>query len=201
MATQGFKWGCGSLILVIFLGSIVIGLLQEKDTPPVKKANHSDPIPPKAPFKSANHLKEAETLLKAWSLAGVGGGKDSSVEQFADNIIFADNLIKLRKIADHLNAIEKGHADYSKAQKVKRELRKKCASEFEKMFLEAGIDAYIRTSGSNNDSLKLKHISFGRPFAYQMRNSLFIETMQYIGFKRVTFDNGFNNWTYNSSEK
>jgi hypothetical protein len=194
-----FGWGCGTLILGFFLIIILINVFQENQNPPPIVI--SQPPPPKIPSPPADHLKEAERLLRAWRLDGIGDGKGGSVGEFADKILFGEQLNKLKKIADHLNAIDKKDANYTKAQKTIKELRKKCASEIEKMYLEEGIDVYIRVSGNKNEIIRFKHITFGRAFAYQMRKSLLIETMEYIGFKKVIFDNGFNYWTYDLSKK
>lgn len=70
--------------------------------------------------------------------------------------------------------------------------RKSVAKEFEKLFLEHGMDVYITVTGKENEIITFKYLLMSRPIAYKfLSDSDFYANLKKHGYKTVIFSDGY----------
>jgi hypothetical protein len=80
----------------------------------------------------------------------------------------------------------------------KRQARLNYAKEYERSLLAAGMDAEVRATGQNADTLSTTFVLINRPFVYNIQNDHNLNsTWTSLGFKSVHLDDGFDSsWSY-----
>lgn len=103
-------------------------------------------------------------------------------------------LEKCRKAA--LKYLIKGVTDIMKMQ------REALAEKYETALLDGGFDVRVRLSGPRKDRMTITYVLFNRAWAHKitgggsMAKDSFLGGMQDIGFRRVTFSDGFSESFY-----
>lgn len=75
--------------------------------------------------------------------------------------------------------------------------REAWADNYERALLSEGLDVRIRLGGSLKDRLTIRYVLFNRAWAFKitdggsMKEGSFLHSLQKLGFKRVTFSDGF----------
>jgi hypothetical protein len=89
-------------------------------------------------------------------------------------------------------ALTKGVMDLMQNQRVG------IRTKLDQHFLENNLDVDVSVSGSNKDQITLSNVLFGnRAIVHNMtKEGDILETLQKVGFKRVTFSNGFGKSQY-----
>lgn len=79
-----------------------------------------------------------------------------------------------------------------------RTARLKYAEDYERGLLDQGMDATVRSEGTNADSLTITYVLMGRPAVYKLINdSELMSQWKALGFKKVRFSDGYDaSWTY-----
>ena len=78
-----------------------------------------------------------------------------------------------------------------------RAQREKFAHEYENKLLGEGLDVRVRLGGGLKNRLTIQYALFNRAWAYKitdggsLKQDSFLGTLQGIGFKRVTFSDGY----------
>ena len=92
--------------------------------------------------------------------------------------------------------------DFSKAvRSVMVMQRENWAEQYELSLLDQGIDARVSLKGKHKDKVKIRWVLLGRAIVHQItRDGTFLAGLEKIGFKRVTFSDGFyESWYYDLS--
>jgi len=81
---------------------------------------------------------------------------------------------------------------------IMRNQRIEMANKLEVSFLDQGMDARVVAYGKNKERLKMTFVLFNRAWAHKMTNGgsmsegSFLSNLQKVGFKRVTFSDGYD---------
>lgn len=75
--------------------------------------------------------------------------------------------------------------------------RESLADQYERKLLSDGLDVRVRLGGALKDRLTIQYVLFNRAWAYKITDGgstnegSFLGQMEKIGFKRVTFSDGY----------
>lgn len=130
-----------------------------------------------------------------------------------------DTPLEVKKAWSRLQTVRRGEPLYKEAVKVTtglercrkamirtmaaglRDIAKKqrlaWADKYETKLLDEGLDVRVRVSGQRKDRLTITYVLFNRAWAHKitdggsMNQGAFLPTLQELGFRRVTFADGF----------
>ncbi len=132
-----------------------------------------------------------DDITKAWNgLRTIKKGEPL----YGEAVKVVARLEKCRKAS--LKYLVKGVTDIMKMQ------REALAQKYETAMLDGGFDVRVRLSGPRKDRMTITYVLFNRAWAHQitgggsMAKDSFLGGMQDIGFKRVTFSDGFGESYY-----
>lgn len=67
----------------------------------------------------------------------------------------------------------------------------------ERKYLSDGMDVTVTVSGPENTSIRISYVLMSRPLVYQLANGGTLQSLESLGFKKVTFTDGFDDsWSY-----
>lgn len=134
-----------------------------------------------------NKCASADNLLAAWST--IRGIKKADA-QYARAVTAVANLERCRKTL--YQELVQGVRTVMKTQ------RETIANRYERDLLGKGMDVHVYLGGSFSDRLTIQYVLFNRAWAFKitdggsMATGGFLESLQQVGFKRVTFSDGYN---------
>jgi tetratricopeptide (TPR) repeat protein len=109
------------------------------------------------------------------------------------------NYKRARSAASRLEKCRKAALSYmtKSLREVMKSRRENIANEYEQRLLSQGMDVRVRLRGQYKDKLTITYVLFDRAWAYRitdggsMAEGAFLRSLQDIGFKKVTFSDGF----------
>lgn len=103
-----------------------------------------------------------------------------------------------RLIAPKLKAQkEREHAEKEKGDRENAKLaREVFGAALREDYLDKGLDIKVNVSGKQSDRIKLTFILFNDVWTHQFQKSGMLETMQSLGFKRVSLSDGYDYGVY-----
>jgi hypothetical protein len=135
---------------------------------------------------SREKCRTASWVSSAWSRLRQAVPGDPEIEKVRG---LAGKLEKCR--GESRKALEDYYADYYAKRREER------ADLMETTFLREGMDVRAKVGGKNKDLLTLTWVLFGRATVFRMVDGTdFLETLEFLGFKKVTFSTGFGEYYY-----
>lgn len=133
-----------------------------------------------------------KAIAEAWDRLRLAKPNDA---QWSEAQVLARRLERCRQQTER--ALSQGVRD------VMRQQRADAAQKLERTFLDQGLSAEVAAQGQNKDRLQIKYPLITKAWAHKLTDNSskaegsFLANMENIGFRRVTFTDGFQeSWYY-----
>lgn len=173
-------------------------------------------IAPKEPQIEGSCVEVDAELRKLETIRWIAAANRAAAEQCDVPTALGEawkNLRQIRADEGGFNEAKKSAAKLEKCRKTaERTLsaglralmvsqRISWADRYETSLLDDGIDADVIVHGKNKDFVKVRYILVGRALVHQItKDGEFLASLEKIGFKRVTFSDGFDeSWYFDLS--
>lgn len=195
---EGKKIGCFGKIGIGIVILMVIGFFSSSKKDAVKEVDKKDNVSALGPAGFSGFEKAPE-VSKADVAANVGQLIDEIERRYKEN---ADRLKKYYATAENvqqaradiilLTLVDGNKSADRLLVKVKRQARVLCASFFEQIMMEKGLNMTVKAVGPDNKVLRFKYALMSDVFVYQLQNTVGIAgQVSGLEFSKIVFTNGF----------
>lgn len=171
--------------------------------------NHQAPGPPAAQkqLSSSEHMINAEQAMEGYKEGGKGPWGDIHAAKTHLEAISASSP-EFKRAKTLLQEVYRREGEKDKvaeeiAQKMIRDQRQRLAKNIENAFLDGGKDAYVTTSGKEDDILTIRYVLISRPWvhAFSKNESQLLTALSRAGFKKLILTDGHrDSWTINLAQ-